>query len=369
MTIALVANSSWNLYNFRFTLIKELKAKGHRVLTIAPEDAFSIYLKEETTYYPIALSAKNTSLFSNVLLLFRFYRLYKKTAPDCVLQYTIKPNIFGTLAARFLSIPSINNVSGLGTVFLHNNLASLIARCLYRITFLFPYKVLFQNKDDQALFIRKKLVKPEKTDVVPGSGIDLVAFNKTFPGKENEAFTFLMASRLLIDKGIVEFAEAAHLIKGKYPQTRFLLAGEKEKNPQLGLKDTLLKKWEKENILNYMGFIRDIKEVISRAHCIVLPSYREGIPKSLLEAAAMGKPLIATNVPGCKEVVEDEKNGFLCKVKDAQDLAEKMEKMMHLPEEKRFAYGRHSRKIAEEKFDQQLVFAKYLMLLSEIEKP
>lgn len=347
-------------------LIHSLKENGMEVIAIAPEDEFSAKLQEIFKYYPVHMEQKGTNPLKDLLLIRRFYRLYKELKPDCILHYTIKPNIYGTLAARLAGIPCINNVSGLGTVFLHQNLVSKIALTLYRFAFRFPHKVFFQNQDDQKLFIDLKLIKKEKTDVLPGSGINLQKFIPK-PILENKTFTFILVSRLLFDKGIVEYAEAAAIVKKSHPETRFLLAGSLDKNSSLGIPEDMIKSWQEHSLIEYLGFTTEIQKYMEESHCVVLPSYREGTPRTLLEAAALARPIITTDVPGCREVVRDGFNGYLCQVKDAKDLAEKMLTVLNSPYTSLLEMGKNGRQLAESKFSQEFVAAKYLEGLKSLE--
>jgi glycosyltransferase involved in cell wall biosynthesis len=363
MKIAIVINTSWNIYNFRMGLVDFFRSKGLEVIAIAPKDEFTEELAKKITYYPIQMEQKGTNPLSDLFLIFRLYRLYKQVSPDCILHYTIKPNIYGTFAASLAGIPCINNVSGLGTVFLHDSFSTRIAKVLYRLAFCFPKKVFFQNQEDLALFIQKKLVKYDKTDVLPGSGVDLQYFQfEKLP--DSKPFTFLVIARLLYDKGILEYAEAAALLKKKYPSIRFVLAGSLDSNPKLGIPKALVDSWSQSLNIDYVGFASGIKSLISNAHCVVLPSYREGTPRSLLEASAMGRPIVATDVPGCREVAINGYNGFLCKSGNAIDLAAKMEAILQLSPEALCQMGQNSRNLVEEKFNEQIVFSKYFEALN-----
>jgi glycosyltransferase involved in cell wall biosynthesis len=262
-----------------------------------------------------------------------------------------------------LGIPVINNVSGLGTVFLHNNLVSDIAIRLYKFAFRFPKKVFFQNEDDRALFLQKKILSSEITEVLPGSGVDLDKFPQR-PFKKNSPFIFLMVARLLYDKGIVEYAEAGKILKDKGRHVILKVLGSPDTESKLGIPLTLLEEWKEKGYIEYGGFSSNIAKDMQHADAIVLPSYREGTPRTLLEAASLG---IATDVPGCREVVVHEKNGYLCSARDAVSLANMMERMMGLNDEQLKIMGMQSRQIAVDKFDQNIVFNKYLNAIAAIE--
>jgi len=367
MRIAIVINTSWNIYNFRLNLIKALQAAGHEVVAIAPPDAYSSRLEAAgCRYVPIQMANKGTNPLQDLLLVKRFYRVYQRVQPEVILQYTIKPNIYGTLAAKLAGIPTVNNVSGLGTVFIVRNLVSKVALSLYRLAFRFPVKVFFQNPDDQELFLHYKLVKPALTDVLPGSGIDTRQFVPAPVFTRRQPFTFLMIGRVLYEKGVVEFVEASRILKQKYPDIRCQLLGSFDEAGNVGIKKNTFMAWVNEGAMEYLGTSDDVAACILHSDCVVLPSYREGTPKTLLEAAALGKPIITTNVPGCKETVIPGQNGLLCEVRNATDLAVKMEQIYLLPDEELEKMGIASRQLAVTKFDEQFVINKYLAVVAAV---
>jgi glycosyltransferase involved in cell wall biosynthesis len=367
MHIAIVINTSWNIYNFRLGLIKAFLKEGHQVTAIAPYDSFAEKLREEGCQYEeVVLDNKGANPLKDLNFTWQLYVTYRRIRPDVVLQYTIKPNIYGTIAASLLRIPVINNVSGLGTVFLRENLASRVAHILYRTFFRFPKKVFFQNEDDRQLFLKRRLVKAPITAVLPGSGVDLNAFCPQ-PFKRNETFTFLVIARLIYDKGIVEYADAIRQLKSEDVQANFQLLGYKDGSP-LGIPEEMLQSWIGDGLIEYLGTAVDVRPYIRQADCVVLASYREGTPRTLLEAISMAKPVLTTNVPGCREAIEDGKNGLLCQVKDSGDLAEKLKKMIALKDDELKSMGQKSREIAERKFNEKIIIQEYREALSEIEK-
>lgn len=366
MKIVLVANTSWNIYNFRAGLVDFLLQKDCEIHILAPKDAYTEAIQSwNVEYHEIFLENKGTNPLKDLQFHQQLFRLYRRIKPNVVLHFTIKPNIYGTLACRRLQIPCINNVSGLGTTFLHKNFASKVAHALYRFTFRFADKVFFQNADDQELFIRKKLVKPEITALLPGSGVNLEKF-QPLPQENKENFVFLMIARLIYDKGVREYVEAAKILKKQYPKVIFWLIGDFENNPEnpLNITPQEVNLWQGE--IEYLGKKSDVRPYIAQADVVVLPSYREGTPRSLLEAAAMAKPLIATEVAGCKEVVMEGKNGFLCQARNPESLAKAMQKMLLLTENERKIMGENSRKFVEERFDEKIVFKKYWQAICEV---
>jgi len=375
-TIAIVINTSWNIYNFRLGLLHTLQDDGYKIVCIAPKDEYSEKLEAlGFEYYNIDINNKGTNPLEDAKLVFAFYRLYKEIAPDVLLQYTIKPNIYGSMAAGILGIPVISNISGLGTVFLNDSISSKIARFLYKVALKVPKKVFYQNAHDRALFINSGLVKVEKTDLLPGSGIDTETFKPLEdPVKESQKpLQFLFIARLVKDKGLEEFVQAAQILSAtgyglgvtkeqeqkNYKKLEFCILGAFYPGNPSAISEDEMKVWEEEGSVKYLGVSDDVKSVIAEADCIVLPSYREGLSRVLLEAASMAKPIITTNVPGCREVVDDGINGYLCEVKDADSLAEQMEKMILLSEVERREMGRRGREKVMKEFDEKIVIGKY----------
>ena len=342
-------------------LIEAFLKKGWEVVAIAPEDAYSQRLVAAgCKFVPVKMENKGTNPVKDMLLVKDFYLIYKTVKPDVILQYTIKPNIYGTLAAKLAGIPTINNVSGLGTVFIVQNLVSKVALGLYKFAFQFPDKVFFHNEHDRQLFIEHHLIKPELTDIVPGSGINTNKFVPAATFVRNQPFVFLMIARVLYEKGIVEYVEAARHLKQKYPELKFNLLGGVDESGNIGVKRAILEGWIAEGIIEYLGTSDDVGAVIATADCVVLPSYREGTPKTLLEAAAMAKPIVTTNVAGCKETIIHNQSGYLCDVKSAEDLAAKMEQMYKLTDEELRKMGQAGRQLALDKFDEKHVIRKYI---------
>ncbi|MBC8082878.1 MAG: glycosyltransferase family 4 protein [Hymenobacter sp.] len=362
MRVAIVINTSWNIWNFRRSLVKALQDAGHEVLAIAPPDVYSQRLETELgcRYVPILMENKGTNPLKDAQLIRRFYALYRRERPDVVLHYTIKPNLYGALAARLAGIPSINNVSGLGTVFLVQNFVSRVALRLYRYAFRFPRRVFFQNADDQALFLHHGLVREEITDVLPGSGVDVRRFRPAAEFTRQQPFVFLMIARVLYEKGVEEYFEAARLVRAAVPGTRVQLLGGIDEAGGVGVKRVLFEQWLAAGHVEYLGTTDDVAAHLREADCVVLPSYREGTPKTLLEAAAMAKPIVTTDVPGCRDTVVDGRNGLLCEVRNAPDLAAKMLRILALPDVALQAMGHAGRHLAETKFDEQIVLDKYL---------
>jgi glycosyltransferase involved in cell wall biosynthesis len=366
MRVAIVLNTSWNIFNFRMNLIRSLQSAGHEIHTIAPTDDYTAKLTEAgCIHHALKMDSRGANPLKDLALIFELYSTYKKVKPDVILHYTIKPNVYGALAASFLKIPVVNNVCGLGTVFLKNDLLSAFAMFLYRISFRFPKKVFFQNPDDLKLFLDKKLVPANTVDLLPGSGIDLKKF-QPLNFQRNKKFTFLLISRLITDKGILEYIDAVKKLRAEGLNARYQILGAMDPEHKRGIRKDIIKEWIDSGTIEYLGTTADVRHFIQQADCVVLPSYREGTPRTLLEAASSSKPIIATNVPGCKQVVENNVNGLLCNLKDANDLAEKMHTMAHFDDVTLKKMGHNGRQKMETEYDESIVINKYLGILTAL---
>jgi glycosyltransferase involved in cell wall biosynthesis len=364
--VAICLNTSWNIYNFRLNLARALKNTGYEVVLIAPYDKYSELLKKEFEYYDIYMNNKGTNPIQDLKTLIEFYKLFKKIKPDIILNYTIKPNIYGNIAAHFLGIKTINNIAGLGILFVNEGIITKIAKWLYKISQKNSSKIFFQNREDYEIFIKEKIVDKNKCDILPGSGIDTIKFTP-IERKKDGIFRFLLLSRMLWEKGVGEYVEAAKIIKQKYKNVEFQLLGFLDTDNRSAISKEQMDKWVKEGYVTYLGVSDNVKEVIAQADCIVLPSYyREGTPRTLLESASMAKPIITTDNVGCHNVVDDGINGYLCKTKNIQDLVNKMEKMLNLSEEARKKMGEAGRKKMIKEFDEKIVINKYLQTIKEL---
>lgn len=366
MRVAIVLNTSWNIVNFRMNLIHSLHAQGYEVHTIAPTDDYTHQLVEAgCTHHALKMDSRGANPIKDSALIFELFTIYRRVKPDVILHYTIKPNVYGSIAAALLKIPVVNNVCGLGTVFLKNDMISAMAMILYKISFRFPKKVFFQNPDDLNLFIDKKLVAKHTVDLLPGSGIDLEKF-KPVLFQRNKQFTFLLISRLITDKGVLEYIEAVKKLRSEGVSAHFQILGAKDPEHKRGIKSEIINEWITSGTVEYLGTTADVRQFIQNADCIVLPSYREGTPRTLLEAASSSKPIIATNVPGCNQVVDDNVNGLLCRLKDADDLAEKMRTMTQFSNDELMTMGNNGRLKMEREFDESIVINKYLGALTAL---
>ena len=314
---------------------------------------------------PIEIDRAGLNPFTDLRLLLKYRALLQRIRPAAYLSYTIKPNIYGAFAAASLGIPALPNVSGLGTAFIRGGRLQALVTRLYRIGFARAPVVFFQNQEDRALFIDRRIVKPSQAQVLPGSGVDLDFF---LPAPlPNGHPTFLFIGRLLRDKGVVEFVEAARMLRADYPEARFQLLGAVDEGNRTGIGQAEVDGWVADGIVEQLGTTDDVRPFIAAATAVVLPSYREGLPRSLLEAAAMARPLIASDVPGCRDVVEDGVNGFLSEVRNPGSLAAAMRRLLQLPRPQQIAMGEAGRKRVQERFSEAFVVRAYLDVLAGLD--
>lgn len=367
--IIFVANTSWYLYNFRLNLMLHLQILGYEVVAVAPLDNYSSrFAAQGITFKAMPMDNKGTHPVKDSLLILRFVRLFFTLKPACILSYTPKCNIYSSLAASFLTIPIINNVSGLGTAFIKENLITKIVKWLYVVSLKKSAKIFFQNNDDLSLFVEAGLVKPELTALLPGSGVDVQSFTPLKNASPSNKFVFLLVSRMLKDKGVVEFVNATRLLKTQYPSIECQLLGFLDAKNPTAITSEEMQIWVDEGVVNYLGVSDSVVDFLRQADCVVLPSYyREGVPRSLLEAASVGKPIITTDAVGCREVVDDGINGFLCEPRSTEDLKAKMEQMLLLPEAERLQMGLKGREKMLKQFDEKIVIDHYLKAIEELQ--
>lgn len=352
-------NSAFGMANFRAGVIRALIEAGDRVVVVAPRDQYVDALQVlGAQYIEWKLLGRGTSVFSEMAALRRLRAIYQAVRPSIAYHFTIKPVIYGALAARSLRIPFVSVVTGLGYAFINANWIGKVAIALYRITLRWSREVWLLNVDDRDAMERQGLLKMVTVRMLPGEGIDTARFQPQ-PPSEAPRLRFLMVSRLLRDKGVIEFVEAARRLHSQGVNAQFILLGAVDADNPTAITSDEVDSWQAEGIVTYLGVTRDVRQPIAEADCIVLPSYREGLPRSLLEASAMEKPIIATDVPGCREVVVDGETGYLCRVKDADDLAAKMHRLLELPRAERERMGRCGRQFVVDRFDEQLVLRHY----------
>jgi glycosyltransferase involved in cell wall biosynthesis len=366
-TIVLSANSDWNIANFRQGLIRGLRSAGYEPVVIAPQDpAMDARMQQlDVERIPIRVERAGLNPLADLKLLLVYRQLLGRIRPRAYLGFTIKPNIYGSLASASLGIPAIPNVSGIGNAFIRRDPVQRTVTTLSRFGFRRAPVVFFQNEEDRQLFLGRKIVRPDQARLLPGSGVDLEHFAPVPPAGDEA--TFLLIARLVRDKGVVEFVDAARSLRAHLPGARFQLLGGTDEGHRTSIPGETINNWVKEGVIDYLGTTDDVRPYIAAATAIVLPSYREGLPRSLLEAGAMARPLIATDVPGCRDVIEDGVNGYLCGARDSASLAAAMRRMAELPAARRHAIGEAARRKVQERFSEAFVVRAYLDVLAGLD--
>ena len=329
--ILLFANTDWYIYNFRFSLAQKLRNQGHEVLLLSPPGDFYKFLQAEGfQWMPFPLSRQGITLFPELRTIGNLIRLYRRLKPDIVHHFTIKPVIYGSLAAHILQIPGIiNSITGLGHVFIDSaartRFLRMIVKELYRIS-LRRTVAIFENPEDQDIFIQNRLLKAEQSHLILGTGVDVKKFHPA--AKNNGTPVVLFSSRMLVTKGLLEFVEATRLLKNKGVKARFAVAGRTDPGNPASIPDEQIETWKNSGLLEWWGWRDDMPSTLAQADIFCLPSYREGVPNSLLEAAASGLPIVTTDAPGCRDVVTHGLNGLLVPIRNAQILAEALETLV-----------------------------------------
>ena len=364
LRVALVCNTAWAIYTYRRGLLRMLIERGVEVSVIAPRDRTFAPLEEmgcRCVELPVA--SKGTNPRDDLKTLAALYREYRSTRPHIVFHYTIKPNIYGSIAAKLAGIPSIAVTTGLGYVFIQKSRTAGVAKRLYRFAFRFPREVWFLNQDDRQAFIDQNLLAhPNRAQLLHGEGVDLGEYAfRPLPraNPQTEGFFFILIGRLLWDKGVAEYVDAARRLRQKYPYARFQLLGPVGVDNPSAITLDEVQAWQREGVIDYLGEAHDVRGFISNADCVVLPSYREGVPRTLMEASAMGRPIVATDVPGCREVVENGVTGLLCEVKSADSLAQQLERLLLSSYTARAEMGVAGRAKVAREFDENAVVERY----------
>ena len=362
MKIFFTANVLWDIYIFRGGVIRALVEAGHDVTVIAPHETRVDMEKElGVKVINISLNKRGMNPIEDLKLFRELYKIYKQEKPDIIFHYTIKANVYGTLAAHFAKVKSVAILTGLGYAFVTKSLVSKIAKILYKISLPFAEEICVLNEADKNLLAEEKIIDKDRIFVLSGEGINTEKFlpmEKT-ENLEGKKTIFLMIARAFFDKGVREYVEAAEIIRGEFPDTEFQFLGVLGGNSVAGISKEQMDSYVSKGIINYLGTVNDVTQIVRNADCVVLPSYREGISRTLLEGASMEKPLIATDVPGCREIVVDGVTGFLVESKNSIDLADKIRKFIALSKEERKNLGKAGRKHVIEKFDEKIIIEIY----------
>ena len=365
--IALAANDSWNILNYRAGLIRSLQNAGYDIAVLAPEGEHGNSVRSlGVDFHPVAMSARGRSP-ADLAVLINFWKRLRTVRPAAFLGFTAKPNIYGSMAAGFFGIPVINNVSGLGAAFMRPGPLRQLVERLYRIALRRSATVFFQNSDDLDLFVERRIVSPKQAALLPGSGVDLAHFTPAATRPPGGRPTFLLAARLLWDKGVGEFVEAARRLRREWPEARFQILGIVERKSVAAVPLSKLHEWQDEGVIEYLGSADDVRPAFGGADCLVLPSYyREGVPRVLLEASAMAIPVITTDMPGCREAVEHGVTGLLCEPRSADSLVAAIERIIRMSPHERAAMGSAGRAKMEAEFRDDIVHRAYTDALGKL---
>lgn len=367
-TFLIIASSPTSVLNFRSKLLEIIGRLDHEVHVIIPFTESFYEQKEklnELGFHVHKLSMQRTGInpFYDIQTLAQLFFIINKVKPNTVLSYTIKPVIYGSIAAKIAGVKNIYSlITGLGYAFIslenpNHKLTSLqkVVFNLYKMALFCSNKVIFQNSDDAELFEKMNLVNNKKINIVNGSGVDLSHYNYDLTILEEYApeqpIKFLMLGRIIGDKGIREYVAAATELKKKYgTKVIFQLGGGLDTNPT-AIQKKELDEWVSTGVIEYLGKLKDVRPTITNSHVFILPSYREGTSRSILEAMSIGRPIVTTNVAGCRQLVEVGRNGYLAEAKSVQSLVDAIEKMINVSSKKLIQMGIYSRKIVEDKYD------------------
>lgn len=370
MKIGFLSHLDLNLWLFRLPIMQELVRRGHMVYAICPTGNYSVRFSQHgIIHIPYDITRASLNVFRELTAIYEIYKTIKPLKLDILHTFTVKPNIYGTIAGRLAHIPRIINlVEGLGSFYLEDDPKSRLVRTiietLYRLTFKLSDTVMFVNSDDPRYLISRKIIDPAKVVTINGVGIDTSEWSP-LPKKTNikqskiqkgKTLTVLMIARAVKHKGVLEYIAAANRLRPLYPNVTFLFAGEPDCGNPFSLTESFMK--EQKNII-YLGHQERIRDLLAQSDIFVLPSYREGLPRTILEAMSMGLPIVTTNTVGCRETVDDKKNGFLVPIRDGLALAKAIEKLI-LDPALRHKMGRVSRHRAVNEFDIKKVIAKHL---------
>ena len=327
------------------------------MVCLSPEDDYSHKLITDLgcEWLPLEMNNQGSNPFKDAGLVYQFWRYYRRLKPVSALHFTIKNNVYGTWAARLLGVPAINNVSGLGTAFIRSGWISTVVQLLYKTSQPLAHRVFCQNEEDLNQLLTAGLVPAERLELLPGSGVDLERFNPGIKESHSGPLRFLYAGRMLADKGLNELITAVRSINSTGVKCTLWLSGFADVDNVSALPGSQLIEWGRDDGIEWLGSTDNIESVYARVDCVVLPSYREGMPRSILEAGAMGLPVVTTDVPGCRNVVQDGYNGVLCEVKNSVSLAEAMQKILAMNQQELAAMGENARNLVVLKFDERQV--------------
>ena len=362
--IAFVGNSALTMLNFRLGVMREL-SKEYDVTMITPQDTDIAVLESYSIrYIPVEVDCRGTNPIRDYRLIKSLYSIYKKEQFDFIFHYTIKPILYGSYAAGRLGIHHIAILTGLGYSFIKRNWLFFLSRYMHRFALRKADAIWFLNQDDCDAFVKWNVVDQERVHIIHGEGVDTDFYQST--KKDTAVFRFLHCGRMLRSKGVALYVEAAKRLKADFPQVKFQLLGPIDSQNPDAISPKEMEQWVRSEAIEYLGVTRDVRPFLDQCSCVVLPSYyMEGVPRSLMEAASMECPLIATDSVGCKDVVLDGINGLLCEKRSVESLYQTMRKMLQLSPEERQQMGQNGRQLMLRKFDEKLILQEYIRILNK----
>ena len=360
--ILFLSNHFITLYSFRKELITELCSLGYDIYISTPDDAQNVFFENlGCKIIPTEINRHGMNPLKDIKLIFKYIKVLKEKKPDIVLSYTIKPDVYGGIACSIMKTPYITNITGLGSGVENGGIIQKIIIELYRVSMKCAYVIFFQNRQNMNYFISKRISKSEKYRLIPGSGVNLQKFNILPYPNEDNMVNFVFISRIMKEKGIDHYFEAAKFIKKKYPNTTFHVCGFFEQDYEKKILDL-----QQRNIIVYHGMVQDVRSILSISHCIIHPSYHEGMANVILEAAACGRPCLCSDIPGCREAVENGETGFLFQSKNTQSLINVIEKFLTLSNKEMKLMGEKARKKMEQEFDRNIIINSYIKEINNV---
>ncbi|MEM9341975.1 MAG: glycosyltransferase family 4 protein [Pseudomonadota bacterium] len=368
MKLIVSANTSFNIVNFRLGLCDALRAAGHELLILAPHDEYTNHLTSlGYRVHDLSMDPRGTDIRKEVTTLTETVSVVRRYNPDAILSFTIKNNLYLGIAARLMSVPILPNVTGLGSVFSRRSLMNSVVKFLYRVAFGTAPIVFFQNEEDRDELVGAGVVGRERAGLLPGSGVSLSKFRQAPLPASGDSPVFLLAARMLWDKGVGEFKDAATIVRQSYPNARFQLLGALDSHPKEAVPAAKISEWVEDGLMEYTERVFDVIPYVVAASCMVLPTYyREGTPRVLLEAGAIGRPMITTDTPGCRNVVRDGCSGFKIPPRDPEILADTMIKFIQLSQLERESMAQAARAHIEAHYDEKLVIEDYRKALNSL---
>jgi len=365
--VLILANNASDLYNMRFELINEIIRQNYILYFVVPQSIedkkVQLIIDVGAKYIQTPMNRRGTNPFEDTKLLFKYYRIIKEVNPDVILTFSIKPNIYGTYAASIINKPVIMNITGMGSSMTNNTSLKKLIKQMYKWACKKAQVIFFQNEHNRDFFTKNNMVNMQKTILIPGSGVNISKFTPMKKTTKDNVTRFLFIGRIMKEKGIEEYLEVAERITRKFNNVEFQILGRFEEQRYKRIIQN-----NKNNRIRYLGISDDVREEIKEVDCIVHPSYHEGMSNVLLEGAAMGKPLIASDIPGCREIIEDGHNGYLFEVKSVKSLEEKLVQFISLDDDTRELMGKNSRNKVVKEFDRKIIIDEYMKAINNVLK-